>query len=322
VLRIEGPGADIVTVRRNSTSAFRIFSVTGGDVLLSGITITNGESRSSISADGLGGGIYNNGTLFIDQCVITRNAVINDFNAGRDVYGGGIYNLGELRVANSTIELNKAATYFPIEGTWAMGGGLYNKGTVVVLNSTFSENSASSSWDAAYGGAIDNGGNGKLTISLSTISKNRADTWWGGGGGIRNNGTLQMRNTIVAGNTVAFQTPDDLFGDLNTSGFNLIGSSKGGTGYVDTDLLDVDPMLGDLQNNGGSTPTIALLPGSPAIDAGDSTGAPQWDQRGPGFPRIVNGTIDIGAFEVQPAQTLGLPFAISVLVTADFSNEP
>jgi hypothetical protein len=44
---------------------------------------------------------------------------------------------------------------------------------------------------------------------------------------------------------------------------------------------------------------MALLPGSPAIDAGDNTGAPDFDQRGPGFPRIVNGIIDIGAFEVQ-----------------------
>jgi hypothetical protein len=68
---------------------------------------------------------------------------------------------------------------------------------------------------------------------------------------------------------------------------------------------------------------MALLPGSPAIDAGDNTNAPTWDQRGPGYPRIVNGIIDIGAFEVQahahgrptgqplpdpvPVQTLGTP---------------
>ena len=58
-------------------------------------------------------------------------------------------------------------------------------------------------------------------------------------------------------------------------------------------------MLGPLQDNGGPTFTHALLTGSPAIDAGDNTDAPLFDQRGPGFPRIVNGIIDIGAFEVQ-----------------------
>src|SRR5207244_11402345 len=57
---------------------------------------------------------------------------------------------------------------------------------------------------------------------------------------------------------------------------------------------DVNPLLGPLQNNGGPTPTMALLPGSPALDAGNNTNAPAFDQRGTGFPRIVNGIIDIG----------------------------
>jgi hypothetical protein len=65
--------------------------------------------------------------------------------------------------------------------------------------------------------------------------------------------------------------------------------------------LDIDPQLGPLQDNGGQSWTMALLPGSPAIDSGNNLNAPDWDQRGPGFPRIVNGTIDRGAFEVQNA---------------------
>jgi hypothetical protein len=64
-------------------------------------------------------------------------------------------------------------------------------------------------------------------------------------------------------------------------------------------VVNVNPQLGPLQNNGGPTQTMALLAGSPAIQAGDTNGAPFYDQRGPGFPRIVNGFIDIGAFEVQ-----------------------
>jgi hypothetical protein len=79
-----------------------------------------------------------------------------------------------------------------------------------------------------------------------------------------------------------------------------------------SDLLNVDPMLGPLQDNGGPTWTMALLPGSPAIDVGDNTDAPDWDQRGEGFPRIVNGVIDIGAFEVQPAGGASRPEAPAI----------
>src|SRR5262249_20201921 len=66
-----------------------------------------------------------------------------------------------------------------------------------------------------------------------------------------------------------------------------------------TDLLYVDPQLGPLQDNGGPTWTMALLPGSAAVGTGDPTDAPEFDQRGPGFARVVDGKIDIGAFEVQ-----------------------
>src|SRR5262249_23608325 len=79
----------------------------------------------------------------------------------------------------------------------------------------------------------------------------------------------------------------------------LIGEGSGGTGYSATDLVGTDPLLGPLQDNGGPTFTHALLPGSPAVDAGDNTGASEWDQRGEGFPRIVNKTIDISALEIQ-----------------------
>ncbi len=86
---------------------------------------------------------------------------------------------------------------------------------------------------------------------------------------------------------------------LGSLGHNLIGNTSGGTDHADSDLVNVDPLLGPLRDNGDPTQTMALLPGSPAIDAGDNTDAPDFDQRGPGFARIVNGIIDIGAFEVQ-----------------------
>src|SRR5205823_7880339 len=75
---------------------------------------------------------------------------------------------------------------------------------------------------------------------------------------------------------------------------------------------NTDPLLGPLQNNGGPTFTHSLLPGSPAIDAGDPnfTPPPFFDQRGPGFNRVVNGRIDIGSFEVQ-TQTVAIDLRAS-----------
>ena len=68
-----------------------------------------------------------------------------------------------------------------------------------------------------------------------------------------------------------------------------------------SNLIGEEPLLGPLQDNGGSTLTYALLPGSPAIDRGDPAFVPppDFDQRGDGFPRVVNSRLDMGAFEVQ-----------------------
>src|SRR5207248_7659058 len=86
-----------------------------------------------------------------------------------------------------------------------------------------------------------------------------------------------------------------------SQGYNL--SSDDGGGYLTGpgDQINTEPLLGSLQDNGGPTLTHALLPDSPAIDAGDPnfTPPPRQDQRG--YPRVVNGRIDIGSFEVQEA---------------------
>src|SRR5206468_10890849 len=88
-------------------------------------------------------------------------------------------------------------------------------------------------------------------------------------------------------------------------GYNLSNDGAGGFLTGPGDLLNVDPMLGPLQDNGGPTFTHELLTGSPGIDTGDPsfTPPPDYDQRGPGFDRVVNGRIDIGAFEVQAGAT-------------------
>ena len=112
----------------------------------------------------------------------------------------------------------------------------------------------------------------------------------------------------MAGN-IATNNPD-YSGKVSNSDHNLIGNADGSTGFSAAagDLLGstaspLDPRLGPLQFNGGPTPTIALLAGSPALHAGDVSDeliTGPFDQRGQGFFRVINDTIDIGAFELQP----------------------
>jgi hypothetical protein len=112
-----------------------------------------------------------------------------------------------------------------------------------------------------------------------------------------------------------------VYGRLTSLGHNLIGIGSGGSGYAPTDLVGtstnpIDPKLGPLQDNGGPTWTMALLPGSPAIGAGGPTDS-EWDQRGPGYARTVNGATDIGAYEVQPT---GAGAAALTLHSADSTH--
>jgi hypothetical protein len=265
------------------------------------VTASTFSGNSASIGDG-GGGIDNNGPLTVTACTFSGNSA---------EYGGGIYNLylpGTMTVIDSTFSGNSAYG--------GDGGGIQNlDGTVTVIACTFSGNSA-----ARFGGGISING-GTLTVTASTFSGNSAAR---SGGGIVDGGTLTvtastfsgnsayygggiysisqlptMRNTLLAGNLAKNGGPD-VFGVLRSKGHNLIGHGSGGSGYAATDLVGIDPKLGPLQDNGGPTWTMALLPGSSAINAGGLTDS-EWDQRGPGYARSVNGTTDIGAYEVQPS---------------------
>jgi uncharacterized repeat protein (TIGR02543 family) len=123
------------------------------------------------------------------------------------------------------------------------------------------------------------------------------------GGGISTGLDTTAKNTIVAGNfrTVTIpavaNTPSDGNGSITSFGHNLFENTTGFTGFVATDLVNVSPLLGPLQNNAGSTQTHAIPLNSPAFDAGDNAGAPATDQRGVARPQ--GGRVDIGAFEVS-----------------------
>jgi hypothetical protein len=252
------------------------------------LTVSN-STLSGNSAVSVGGAIYNYGTLTVSNSTLSGNSASYD--------GGGIYNgyyYSTLTVSNSTLSGNSAGY---------SGGGIANEGgTLTVSNSTLSGNSA------GYGGGIDMDSNYPMTLTNVTLTTNRANIF--GGGLYVLLGSPVLHNTLIAGNYkgATGTTADDVHGSLNSGGdYNLIGDGTGMTGLqngvngnlVGSDDAPIDPLLGPLQDNGGPTLTHALLRGSPAIDAGNNAYATDWDQRGPGYPRIVNGVIDIGAFEYQ-----------------------
>ena len=181
------------------------------------------------------------------------------------------------------------------------GGGLgTSSGTLTLTNCTVSGNSA-------YGGGGGVADFGVVSLTNCTVSGNYA---YGNGGGLENYGTATLGNTIVAGNTANTNGPD-VYGAVTSLGHNLIGETgDGSSGWVGSDLTGtiatpLQPLLAPLDSYGGPTETMALLPGSPAIDAGSNAlvpGGVTTDQRG--YARIVHGTVDIGAFEVQPIPLL------------------
>jgi hypothetical protein len=197
-------------------------------------------------------------------------------------FGGGISNYGTLTITNSTINSNQCVQ---------AGGGILNSGTLTITNSTVSGNGATGQHDGqpwGRGGGV----SGVATFNNSTVSNNYASL---SAGGIEGGGAIG--NTILNNNSGA-----NITGTMTSLGYNLSSDDGGGNLTGPGDQINTDPMIGPLQDNGGPTLTHALLPGSPAINAGDPnfTPPPFYDQRGPRFRRVFNGRIDIGSFETQP----------------------
>ena len=284
-LTITGPGANLLTVQRSTaggTPQFRVFTINSGRTAnISGLTISNGNLGSSD-----GGGILNQGTLTLSACAVSGNGVLFS--------GGGIANNGTMTISGCAIVGNTASSG---------GSGIANTGQLTVINSTLTANASD---------GLSNDSPGVVTLVNDTFSGN-------GVRGISNNsGTVNIRNTIVAKNPGG---GSDVLGTFNSQGNNLIGNAPSGSGFTNgvnfdkagTTAAPLDPLLAALANYGGATNMMALLPGSPALDAGSNSaivnppfsGSPFTDQRGAGFNRIVNGSADIGAFESRGFSILG-----------------
>ncbi|MEZ5428755.1 MAG: carboxypeptidase-like regulatory domain-containing protein [Pyrinomonadaceae bacterium] len=318
ILTINGTGANLLTVSGGNAS--RVFFVSAGaSVTVTDLTVSNGNGVGS-SFSGFGGGIFNNG----GSLMLTNVAVSNNQTTGGGTNGGGIYNNGAgatLTISGSTINNNT--------GVSGAGGILNLNGTMNITNTTVAGNTATS----GSGGGIANVGT--ATLTSCTVAGNMAPDI--DGGGVVNFGTFNSGNSIYADNT-AMSNPD-FSGTLTSNNYNLVEDTSGTTisfaqirlkdvkfaQLAANDITGVDPMLGPLQNNGGTTQTMALLPGSPAIETGNSFGLTT-DQRG--FTRPVDdpntmnpGPVpgdlaDIGAFEIQAPTAASVTVAGRVLTAS------
>jgi uncharacterized repeat protein (TIGR01451 family) len=283
-----------------------------GSVYCVGWAVMNSSSgimtlnNTTISDNLDGGGIFNYATLALNNSTVSGNTSTSGDG------GGGIGNSGALTLHSSTVSNNTANN----------GGGIFHYGgTMALNNSTVSGNTATQ----GSGGGILNGWAGSLadlTLNSSTVSGNMATQ---GGGGLSNGfGTVTLQNSILAGNTGGNRP--DCGGAIGTSGYNLIGDTSGCTFASTTgDLTNMDAKLGPLEGSPGYHP---LLPGSPAINAGNPTGCTDnlgnplpFDQRG--MPRVAR--CDIGAYEAGLAATKQVNGAFSpgglVTYTITISNE-
>ncbi len=324
-----------VVVRGNSARSDDYLPIAGGLATWDGGTTTLANctvTGNTIFGDGIGasGGISNGGydTLTMTDCTISNNSINNDsisvggglnndgnatltgvtISGNAAIQGGGLVNTGTLAMTGCTVSGNTATdgagllvfggdltmTNCTVSGNFAgsNGGGAANYGgTLTLSNCTFGGNSAGISGGglangfagdapvlavsraSSVGGSGGSQNDGQITTSLSncTVSGNTA---YDIGGGVANYATLSMTNTIVSGN---------------------IGGDSSGSYTGSNNLIGGNPLLSALGQYGGPTATMALLPGSPAIGGGTSTGAPGFDQRMQ--PR--SGHVDIGAFQSQ-----------------------
>ncbi len=288
-LTVQGPGADRLTLSGNDGS--RIFRVAGnGSLSVNALALRNGR------AGDVGGCVVSDGNLFL------RGVEVSNCTTAPGFYGGGLYlAAGAGVISGSSIHDNRSATF---------GGGVAAiNADVSIDNTTLAANTAGSD-GAGVALYCDVAGLAKtLELRQSTIAGNRA----GGGGAvavIAANGsapTATVRDTLLGDNVGGSFTIQGGGATVVSRGYNLTDDGASGALGATGDQVNVNPRLGPLSQDGGVLPTVALLGGSPAIDAGHSSGG-QFDERGivrlfdvPGIGAASGGDGgDIGAVEMRP----------------------
>jgi hypothetical protein len=293
-LSILGAGANTTIIDGGAKAS--VVNISQGNVTLYGITIRNGAAR-------YGGGISNGGNLSVIASTISGNKATIRFCLYHQIctaLGGGIYNSNSLTIGSSAV-VDNSVEGLPSSDCYVStycltyGGGIFNQGMMIMSNSTVANNLSYSGSGRAYGGGVFN--QASVVISNGTVSGNSAFV----GGGIYTSGSTTLQNSVVADSSYG-----NCYGTMISNGYNLSSDNScnfNGRG----DLNNTNPNLGALGYYGGTTQTIPLISGSPAIDAGNPGGCTdgkgnllKTDQRGMPRPdKEDQAGCDIGAFESQ-----------------------
>ncbi|MGI8854284.1 MAG: choice-of-anchor Q domain-containing protein [Thermomicrobiales bacterium] len=263
------------------------------------LTIT-GSTISGNTASMAGGGIFTqfSGAVTIAASTIQGNHATIGGGLASGYHFSGNSALGSIvTISGSTVRDNQATN---------TGGGIYSNNRLALTDATISGNHADGNGGGLFNEPFFNQPN--ATLTATTVSNNTVNTGGSSGGGIHNasGATVTLTDSLVAGNiATGSATAPDLANAVASGGHNLIGVGTGSTGIIDsmngdrvgTATAPINPQLTPLTDNGGPTATHALLPNSPAIEAGGQCpGGVAQDQRGQ--PRV--GACDIGAYEYQP----------------------
>jgi hypothetical protein len=241
-----------------------------GAVSLVDSTVT-GSTLESLASNSEGAGVWGY-TVFTEYSTVSGNVA----SAPSYTLGGGVFATHDLTTIFSTISGNGAD----------IGAGLWGSG-VAILESTVSGN---------YGKTVGGVYAASALVRSSTIARNTGTSPGAAVGLYVLSTYLHLQSSIIANNTVGAVESDigSYYAATVVGANNLIMAHSSRT-QVPGDTIALDPKLGPLQDNGGPTRTLALLPGSPAINRGNNAGVFDFDQRG--FDRIVGKSADIGAFE-------------------------
>ncbi len=312
--------------RKNGYVRMPIGAVPGASIITS--STISGNSTDGLDSDGGGLDAYNaiisdslisnnfttkkgseGGGVSAEYATLTNSTISGNSTSGDEAEGGGINVSYAASFTTTTVSGNKTT------GNQAEGGGI-NAGSAIITSSTVSDNHTRG--DKATGGGINIFRD--ATISNSTITGNHTTGSNSTGGGLYQvagaNQILTLNSTILAGNTsfgfvvnnFAFDTANTPVLDVN---FSLFGDPVIEiTGINNTNVLSNTPDLAVLSDNGCATPagapvsavcvqTHAIQLSSLALNTGDNSLTLANDQRGTGFPRVINSQADIGAFEAS-----------------------
>ncbi|HEY6544883.1 MAG TPA: right-handed parallel beta-helix repeat-containing protein [Dokdonella sp.] len=290
---MDDAGAKYCTAQANGTGdalGGAVYARAGAVLFESTIS---GSTAHSVDGGASGGGLYSPGPVLAKYSIFRNNTASTDGGGG---FGGAAFLGGDVTITRSTIQGNTAGSI----GGLALTGSSAT-GNLVINNSTITDNYGSNS---LFGGGVYFGSN--ATVSNSTITgnveANTVDSKYGGGLSAKYPTTIDLNSSIVSGNSLfdgSTHFPSDIgaAGAANpptiTGSHNLVGYAE--SGLPGDTLMTSDPRLGPLSSEGGPTPTMPPLTGSLAFNAG--AGGGDYDQRGPGYPRLVGTGVDIGAFE-------------------------